>query len=142
MSFVFSQRDLSQGPARASALHPENVIVRNLHQAAPSPASTKSLIGRTLEGLVLTPMSDILASPDTCENRAHNYPLISTNYNSMMSAFSKMLSRGLSQTTAQITSFIHADLHLGAGIKVMEKKANLWSELFKILPEYRISRIT
>lgn len=44
-------------------------------QATSSPAFTESLIGKTMEALILTPLSDILASPDTCEMGALKYPL-------------------------------------------------------------------
>lgn len=33
-------------------------------QVAPSPASTESLLGRSLEGPVMTPLQELLTSPD------------------------------------------------------------------------------
>lgn len=76
-------------------------------------------------GPVLTPMHDLLISMDPWEHEAHNIPLTPTDFLSMMTAFSKMLARGLSQTAAQITVAIHADLRqIGTRTEVIEKKAD------------------
>lgn len=95
------------------------------HMMTPSPASTVSLIGRSVEGLLMTPMSDPLSCLDVCDSEAYICPLTPTDFPSMMTAFSNLLSRGLAQYAAQITSSIHADLqHLGTRIELIEKKAD------------------
>lgn len=83
-------------------------------------------------------MSDMLASPDTLEKGAHNYPHKPTDFPSMIIAFSKMLFRGLAQTA----SSIHADLQqIDAQTDIMEKKTDQsLPELTKTQPEYRNSR--
>lgn len=66
-------------------------------------------------------MSDMLASPDTLEKGAHNYPHKPTDFPFMIIAFSKMLFRGLAQTA----SSIHADLQqIDAQTDIMEKKTD------------------
>lgn len=108
----------------ASPLHEKGTVSTPL-QTAPSLAFTESLLGRSVRGLNLTPMEDLLASPKPWKQDTHNNPPIPHDFSSMMAAFSQMLARGLSQTAAQITALIHADLqHIGAGIEVMEKKTD------------------
>lgn len=70
-------------------------------------------------------MSDLLASPDPCELGEPSYSLTPIDFPAMMAAFSKMLSRGLAQTAAQITASIYADLQqIGIRIEVIGKKAD------------------
>lgn len=53
------------------------------------------------------------------------FPPTPTDFPSMMSAFSKMLPRGLALNAARITSSIHADLQqLGTRIEYIERKAD------------------
>lgn len=109
----------------SSAISRETVTVRTPQQVAPPPASTESLIGKSMGGPVLTPMHDLLVSPNPWEQEAHKIPLTSIDFPSMMTAFFKMLARGLSQTAAQITASIHADLQqVGLRIEVIVKKAD------------------
>lgn len=87
----------------------------------PSPTSTELLIGRVIDGLPMTPMSD----PLTGLNAGEGWPTTPTDFPSMMAAYSQMLSRGLALNAAQKTSSIHTDLQqLGMKIEVMEKKAD------------------
>lgn len=88
----------------------------------PSPASTESLIRRTLGGAALTPQQELIHSPDPWDAQARDSP---PDFPSMMAAFSQMLSNGLSHTAAQITATIPADLQqIGARILVLEQKSD------------------
>lgn len=106
-------------PAPASTLG--NAAVSTPHLAILSLASTESLIGRSMGDFHLTPMSDLLATPDTSDIGNHTTPHSPAD----LPAFSNMLSRGLTQTAAQMTSAIHADLqHIGAQIEHIENKTD------------------
>lgn len=95
------------------------------HMVAPSPTSTESLLGTSMDGLPMTPMHDPLTGLVNCEGGTCSTALISTDFPTMMTAFSQMLSKSLALNAAQITSSIHADLQqLGMRIEVIEKKAD------------------
>lgn len=90
-----------------------------------SSASTESLISRTLDELLLTPMEDVTTSPGEFRDPNRGLPTTPRDVSSIMTTFSKMLTRGLAQTAAQITSTIQPDLHqLGARIEAIEMKAD------------------
>lgn len=64
-------------------------------------------------------------SPDPWDQETWDPSLTPTDFPSMMAAFSKMLTRGLSHNAAQITASIHADLQqIGSRIEVIEQKSD------------------
>lgn len=70
-------------------------------------------------------MSDLLETSDNSDTENHTTPHSPADLPAMMAAFSNMLSRGLSQTAAQITSATHADLqNIGVWIEHIEKKTD------------------
>lgn len=98
--------------------------VSTLSGPVPSPSSTESLIERTLDKLLLTPMGDIDKSPVIHSGLTLPPTVNPTDLTTLMAAFFRMLSRGLAQTATQITSIIQADLHnLCARIEAIEQKA-------------------
>lgn len=90
----------------------------------PSPVSTESLIERTLDKLLLTPLGDMGRSPSLSAGQALTSAVTPIDLSSFLATFSKMLARGLAQIATQITSTIQADLqNLGTGIETIEQKA-------------------
>lgn len=120
-----ADQDAAQDITNLTPLLQEHTTVSTWHHSTHSPASTESLIRKMMEGLNLTPLSNVLPSPGTPSMGAPGYPLTPSDFPSMMEAFSSMLSKGLAQTVTQITNSIHADLQqIGARIDIIEKKTD------------------
>lgn len=96
--------------------------VSNLPPHSASPASTESLLSRTMADILHIPM---LQSPFSHTGFQQAYPQLSANQNDMVqlqNCFSDMLRAGLAQNASQITSSIKADLQsLVARIDVIEQ---------------------
>lgn len=89
---------------------PESPTMSTHSPHVPSPASTESLLERTLDELLMSPMGDIAASPLMPDQSTPHTSANHIDLTSMVATFSKMLSCRLAQTATQITSDIQADL--------------------------------
>lgn len=83
----------------------------SIHQAgAASPAYMESLIGHTMEELLLSHMEESSTLPQMREAHHTLQPKLPTNIADIFCRFSDMLSIGLCQTAAKITGDIKAEL--------------------------------
>lgn len=90
---------------------------------SPCQGYTESLLEKSLGDIMSLPHGACgtdQGETDTAATQAQTCPM---DYNSLLSTFTKLLSKGLAQTAMQITSTIQADLHnLGSRIEITEKK--------------------